>query len=197
MNKNFIVFLLLGVAAVFGLYSIFQPEADQATSSQVSKPTVKPIDASPATKTVVQTKPSRPTSKPTSSTQVEDAVETKTPAPVSEPTTQATAETSNRAIVEAQSKPMLKSFELSIKNNHLSSGPALIEVHQGEHLALNFYSDADHELHLHGYDLTLDLVAGETRQLNFIAIHSGRFGYELHGHGGGHSDLGAIAVMPR
>lgn len=77
-------------------------------------------------------------------------------------------------------------------------GPAAIRVSQGETVRVAFSSNAPAELHLHGYDLTVNLAAGETRVLRFVAEHSGRFAYELHGHHhGGHASLGVIEVLPR
>lgn len=77
-------------------------------------------------------------------------------------------------------------------------GPEVIRLRQGEVLALSLTSDKNGELHLHGYDLRVQLQAGQPAELRFTAEHSGRFEYELHGHGqGAHAALGVIEVLPR
>jgi hypothetical protein len=85
-------------------------------------------------------------------------------------------------------------FDLTIKSGKLRSGPAVLEVHQGERVTLNIRSDSRDELHLHGYDLHAQLGPGETTSLQFIADRTGRFGMELHKV---HSELGALEVYPQ
>lgn len=94
-----------------------------------------------------------------------------------------------------QSAPTI--YKVTLTNGHLTAGPALISATQGEEITIDFVSDRQAELHLHGYDLTLRLNASENARLNFTANHAGRFEYELHGHAGGHNALGAIEVYPR
>jgi FtsP/CotA-like multicopper oxidase with cupredoxin domain len=87
---------------------------------------------------------------------------------------------------------------LKIEHGRLQSGPGLIHVVQGQTVRLTITSDQDAELHLHGYDLKADLRAGQPTELTFLAVHSGRFEYELHGapHAG-HDALGVIEVLPK
>lgn len=87
-----------------------------------------------------------------------------------------------------------KLFELIVEKGRLASGPAVIQVQQGESLTLRITTDHDDELHLHGYDLTLPLHANQAAELQLLADRSGRFEYELHH---AHSDLGALEVLPR
>src|SRR5690349_11271969 len=47
----------------------------------------------------------------------------------------------------------IEAFELTIKGGRLISGPALMQVHEGEQVTLTIKSDGSDELHLHGYDL--------------------------------------------
>ena len=85
-------------------------------------------------------------------------------------------------------------FELTIQGGRLTSGPALLQAHQGERVTLNIRSDRGDELHLHGYDLHAELGPGQTASLQFTADRTGRFGIELHK---AHTELGALEVYPR
>lgn len=90
--------------------------------------------------------------------------------------------------------PAAQVFDLKIKDGKLLSGPERIEVQQGDTLTLRITSDHADELHLHGYDLTLPLPAGQAAELHLVADRSGRFEYELHH---AHQGLGALEVLPR
>ena len=84
--------------------------------------------------------------------------------------------------------------EIKVHHGRLVAGPAVIKLKQGDQVTLRVTSDSDDELHLHGYDLYLNLIAGQPAQLSFTAAHSGRFEYELHH---AHTDLGAFEIYPR
>jgi len=85
-------------------------------------------------------------------------------------------------------------FEWVVKNGRLVSGPALIQVHEGQQVVLRITSDASDELHLHGYDLHARIRPQQTASLEFRANRTGRFGLELHK---AHAELGALEVYPR
>jgi hypothetical protein len=90
--------------------------------------------------------------------------------------------------------PTEKAVEFVIHDGKRISGPESFRVRQGEHVTLRIESNANDELHLHGYDLKLAIRAGEPATLQFVASRSGRFGLELHKH---HSELGALEVYPQ
>lgn len=71
--------------------------------------------------------------------------------------------------------------------------PELPQVRQGDTVRIEVLSDAHDEVHLHGYDYTLNLQPGARGVLQFEAVHSGRFELELHH---GHEVLGALTVLP-
>lgn len=81
-----------------------------------------------------------------------------------------------------------------IEQGRRVSGPEQLQLRQGDTVRIAFLADAADELHLHGYDLTLQLKPGEPATLEFVAHHSGRFEYELHG---AHQVIGALEVLPR
>ena len=85
-------------------------------------------------------------------------------------------------------------FELFVKAGRLASGPAIIQVREGEAVTLRVSSDANDELHLHGFDLHARLTPGATAELEFVANRTGRFGLEMHE---SHRELGALEIYPR
>jgi hypothetical protein len=84
--------------------------------------------------------------------------------------------------------------EIEVHHGRLAAGPAVIKLKQGDKMTLRVAADSNDELHVHGYDLYLNLIAGRPSQLSFTADHSGRFEYELHH---AHTVLGAFEVYPR
>jgi hypothetical protein len=90
--------------------------------------------------------------------------------------------------------PAEKAFGIAVEQGRRVAGPALIRVWQGTPVTLRIRSDRDDQLHLHGYDLSLELHAGKTGELRFTADRSGRFEYELHTK---HVELGVLEVLPR
>lgn len=96
------------------------------------------------------------------------------------------------AAVEATPVPTPHRFSLSVPPAAGSDG--VLHVQQGERVELTVTSAKDDELHLHGYDLSLQLKAGEPAALAFVAEHAGRFEIELHH---GHAEIGVLEVTPR
>ena len=87
-----------------------------------------------------------------------------------------------------------QTFKVVVKQGRRVSGPEVITTSEGADVTLTITSDQPDEMHLHGYDLHLDLAANEPATLNFKAVHSGRFDYELHH---AHVALGTLEVLPR
>ena len=87
-----------------------------------------------------------------------------------------------------------QTFKVVVKQGRRISGPETIKTSEGADVTLTVTSDQPDELHLHGYDLHLDLAPNEPATLHFKADHSGRFDYELH-----HANvtLGTLEVLPR
>ena len=93
-----------------------------------------------------------------------------------------------------------KRFELVIAERTLVSGGPTIRVTQGDQVELVWSSDEGVELHLHGYDLELQVSAGEPAVLAFTAAIAGRFPLTSHGFAGGgdhsHRPLLYIEIYP-
>ncbi|WP_157622726.1 hypothetical protein [Solimonas soli] len=70
----------------------------------------------------------------------------------------------------------------------------VLHARQGDTIEFVVTAAGDDELHLHGYDLALDLKAGEPGTLRFVAEHAGRFDLELHH---AHAELAVLEVQPR
>jgi len=86
-----------------------------------------------------------------------------------------------------------REFEFEVAQGKVT-GPPQLQVNQNERVILRVRSDVADELHVHGYDLSAPLPAGEQVSLTFVAGRSGRYEVELHG---AHRDLGALEVQPR
>lgn len=68
-----------------------------------------------------------------------------------------------------------------------------IEVAEGDTVSFRVRHDSDEELHVHGYDLSEDLPAGETVPVSFEATIPGIFEIELEG---SHVLLARLEVRP-
>lgn len=89
--------------------------------------------------------------------------------------------------------PPAREFDFEIAQGSVT-GPPLLSAIQGERVTLRVRSDVADELHVHGYDLSAPLPAGETVALSFVAGTAGRFEVELHR---AHRGIGALEVHPR
>jgi hypothetical protein len=96
--------------------------------------------------------------------------------------------------VPAPAVPAPRAFDWVVKEGKLVAGPAVMQVVQGEDVAIKLTSDQADELHLHGYELHAEVNANEPATLYFKATHTGRFGLELHQ---AHLELGTLEVSPQ
>ncbi len=141
MSKNNLIYLIIGVIVLVGLFYLLKPKTPSPTE---------------------------------------------TPAPSTssaEPTASSSAQISNS-----------KSFDLVVKNKKLVSGPDTLKVTEGDQVTINITSDEDEELHLHGYDKSVDLTKNQPSSLTFQAILTGRFPYELEK---SKTEIGALEVQPK
>jgi len=84
--------------------------------------------------------------------------------------------------------------QLVLKGGRVASGPTVVSVGQGDEVRLVVVSDHADDLHLHGYDLSVQLLPGVPAELRFTADRSGRFDYELHQ---AHAEIGVLEVQPK
>ena len=83
-------------------------------------------------------------------------------------------------------------FEFEIAQGKVRGPPALTAT-AGQRVTLRVRSDVTDELHVHGYDLSAPVPAGEIVSLTFIAARGGRFEIELHH---ANLELGALEIQP-
>ena len=91
-----------------------------------------------------------------------------------------------------------QSFALDIHDGHVSADKKTIRVTEGDRVELKWTADEAVALHLHGYDLRLDLKGGTPGTMTFKAHTAGRFPVGIHGATGhGHGALLYLEVHPR
>ncbi len=91
------------------------------------------------------------------------------------------------------SEPSAKEFTLKVANKKLVSGPDILTAKVGDTVTIKITSDIEEELHLHGYDKSVDLSPNQEATLSFVADASGRFPYELEK---SKTEIGALEVQP-
>ena len=69
--------------------------------------------------------------------------------------------------------------EIEVANGKSSGVDDVVEVPLGETLEIRVTSDVNEEVHVHGYDRTAELTAGQTTTLRFKADIPGVFEVEL------------------
>ena len=74
--------------------------------------------------------------------------------------------------------------EVVFRNGAPVGGVQEVEVDKGDPVRIDVTSDVPAEAHVHGYELTEELAAGQTARLRFPASIDGVFEIELHIHGG-------------
>ncbi len=85
---------------------------------------------------------------------------------------------------------------IEIEGGAVVGGPAEIEVDKGSEARIVVRSDAEGEVHIHGYDITKAVPAGGQVNIDFPADLDGVYEIELHQHGGAHVALGELRVTP-
>jgi FtsP/CotA-like multicopper oxidase with cupredoxin domain len=88
-------------------------------------------------------------------------------------------------------------FTLSLVNGTLAGASQTIRVKQGDAVELHWVSDKPMELHLHGYDIEVEVAPGKPATMAFKAAIPGRFPIEPHGQAHGHPHpVVYIEVLP-
>lgn len=89
-----------------------------------------------------------------------------------------------------------KSFTLVIADGKITEGPQILAVTHGDIVEITITNTTDdaEEIHVHGYNHSVELVKDTPATLSFMATASGRFPFELEKQ---KIDLGAIEVTPQ
>ncbi len=93
-----------------------------------------------------------------------------------------------------------KAFHFRIVAGHLKEGPAVVRVSEGETVSLIWSSDQATQVHLHGYNLLVDVGPGGAVEMKVLAKATGRFPVSLHdAKGDGHANkpLTYLEVHPK
>lgn len=78
-----------------------------------------------------------------------------------------------------------KTFDLRIENRAVVGSEDTIRVQDDDQVELRWTTDERVELHLHGYNISLDVRPGETATMSFEAFATGRYPITSHGFGNG------------
>jgi hypothetical protein len=99
-----------------------------------------------------------------------------------------------------------KVFDMRIEQRKVSTPGGVVRVIKGDSVTLRWQTDEKVALHMHGYDILLDVEPGSVAEMNFEAKVSGRFPITSHGfgavggkdhsHSHGHDALLYIEVYP-
>ncbi len=71
-------------------------------------------------------------------------------------------------------------INVTVANGKVSPSGASIKVQAGQSVLITALSDADEELHIHGYDKELELSPGKPASVKFTADMKGTFEVETH-----------------
>jgi len=85
-------------------------------------------------------------------------------------------------------------LEVELRGGQPAGGMQTLAVTHGDTVAIEFRSDEEVTLHLHGYDHEVTVPAGGRATLRLEAGIAGRFPIESHG--GGHATLLYLEVRP-
>jgi len=90
-------------------------------------------------------------------------------------------------------------FSLVIQDNKLMSNENTLRVKQGSLVEVTWISNESAELHLHGYDVLINLDTNFPKKMKLIANIAGRFPISIHGKVANnhyHSSLAYLEVYP-
>ena len=85
---------------------------------------------------------------------------------------------------------------VAIEGGKVADNQGVIKIAQGDHVTLNFSSDETHNLHIHGYDIDVEVGTGSHAMVDFKATATGRFPVEIHG-SSHHNALFYLEVHPK
>jgi len=85
-----------------------------------------------------------------------------------------------------------RSFDLEIKEDGMS--PEEISVSEGDRITLNVTTGQPAEIHVHGYNIEVEVEPGEPAEFSFRVDLTGRFPIEDHDTA---AELGILVVEPR
>ena len=94
----------------------------------------------------------------------------------------------------------VRRFEITIQDRNVVRDSDVIRIKQGDEVELVWITDEVASLHLHGYDIELDITPEAPSVMAFKAHATGRYPITSHGfgeHQHGHETLLYVEVYPR
>lgn len=88
----------------------------------------------------------------------------------------------------------VREYNLTVQNGKLTDDIDALTAYEDQTLIFNVTGDSTDKFHIHGYDKTLELKAGEDARLEFVADKTGRFEVEVHDAG---QQLTVLEVNPK
>jgi hypothetical protein len=101
---------------------------------------------------------------------------------------------SSTAESEGHPVTLVRTYSLVVKSKRLVDGPHILTAVQGDEIRIKVLSDENEELHIHGYDIKLDLEKNVERDVTLRANLTGRFPFELEK---SRQHLGTLEVLPQ
>jgi uncharacterized protein YndB with AHSA1/START domain len=90
------------------------------------------------------------------------------------------------------------SSNFNIRHGKVPAGQRTLRVTEGTRVELRWTTDEAVELHLHGYDIKIELTPGTSASMIFDVDVTGRFPVEIHGTDGhAHGNIIYLEVHPR
>lgn len=168
-KRNWALFVIAGALVLIALFlglSLLQSDDDEPTVASTPTEVVTP-ETTPIAPTTPRAEPVTP------------------PAPTTPDTSNSGDDTSGgntEPTTPADEGPLLEAGSVT-----------KIKVSQGDTVAFRVKSDTDEEVHVHGYDQTFDVRAGQTKAISFTADLTGIFEIEFEGSA---TQIGELTVEP-
>jgi heme/copper-type cytochrome/quinol oxidase subunit 2 len=109
--------------------------------------------------------------------------------PATEPATTEETTTEETTTAEAERREL----RVTVRDARPVGGVQHLTVSKGEEVKVRVESDVADEIHVHGYDLMVDVAAGGEAEIEFQATIVGRFEVELEERG---TPIGELEVRP-
>jgi hypothetical protein len=114
------------------------------------------------------------------------------------PTAQQGETSTTTAPTETEQAPRVEPREpsvptLRVRGGRPKGGVETLEAKQGETVSFQVIADAEHEVHLHGYDVSKDVTAGKPARFKLKATETGIFEIEIEDT---HTQIGELKVEP-
>jgi len=106
-------------------------------------------------------------------------------------TTPAATVTGTGTLTTSAPKPPIQ--VITIKNGKAVGGVQTVSVKKGDRARFKVVSDADHEIHLHGFDIAKDVKAGGSVTYNVKTDAPGIYEFEIEDTG---TKIGQVKVEP-